>query len=110
MLVPAGVARVTLGADGTLAADGAPIAQIGLWGPEDPMNMTRSAGARFDPGGQPVPIENGRLLQGFVEKANVDPVVELTRMIEVQRAYELGTTFLDREDERVRGAIRVIGQ
>ena len=110
VLVPAGVARVTLGADGTLAADGAPIAQIGLWGPEDPMNMARSAGARFDPGGQPVPIENGRLLQGFVEKSNVDPVVELTRMIEVQRAYELGTTFLDREDERVRGAIRVIGQ
>ena len=26
-------------------------------------------------------------------------------MIEVQRAYELGQTFLDREDQRIRGAI-----
>jgi flagellar basal-body rod protein FlgF len=31
-------------------------------------------------------------------------------MIEVQRAYELGQTFLDREDERVRSTIRAVGQ
>lgn len=110
VLVPAGAANIALGADGTLSADGAPIAQIGLWGPEDPLQMTRAAGTRFDPGGQPVPVENGRILQGFVEKSNVDPVAELTRMIEVQRAYELGASFLDREDERIRGTIRTIGQ
>lgn len=110
VLVPAGVARIALGADGTLSADGAPIAQIGLWTPEDPLRMTRAPGARFDPGGDPVPVEDPRILQGFLERSNVDPVTELTRMIEVQRAYELGSTFLDREDERVRGAIRTIGQ
>ena len=110
VLVPAGAARIALGADGTLSADGAPIAQIGLWSSEDPLQMTRAPGARFDPGGEPIPIENGRILQGFVERSNVDPASELTRMIEVQRAYELGSTFLDREDERVRSTIRVIGQ
>ncbi len=108
--VPAGAARVALGADGTLSADGQPVAQIGLWEPEDPLQATRAAGARFDPGGLPVPVEDGRILQGFIEKSNVDPVAELTRMIEVQRAYELGTSFLDREDERMRSVIRVIGQ
>ncbi len=110
VLVPAGVARIALGADGTLSADGAPIAQIGLWVPEDPLSMTRAPGARFDPGGQPVPVENARILQGFLERSNVDPVTELTRMIEVQRAYELGSAFLEREDERVRSTVRVIGQ
>lgn len=108
--VPAGFAQVTLGADGTLAADGAPIAQIGLWAAEDPLKMTRSGGTRFDPNGQPVALEEGRILQGFIEKSNVDPVTELTRMVEVQRAYELGTTFLDREDERIRTSIRIMGQ
>jgi len=108
--VPAGVAKIGLAADGTLSADGAPIAQIGLWGPGDPLKMTRAAGTRFDTGGQPVALENGRILQGFLEKSNVDPVSELTRMIEVQRSYELGASFLDREDERVRSTIRVMGQ
>jgi flagellar basal-body rod protein FlgG len=29
-----------------------------------------------------------RVVQGFVEGSNVDPVVEMVRMIEVNRAYE----------------------
>lgn len=110
IFVPAGASGISVGADGTMSADGNPIAQIGLWEPTDPLQLNRAAGVRFDPGDAPLPVENGRVLQGFVERSNVDPVTELARMIEVQRAYELGQTFLDREDERVRGAIRTIGQ
>ena len=110
VFVPGDAAQVAIGADGTVSADGNPVAQIGLWEPADPLEMSRDKGVRFDPGGPPIPVENGRMLQGFVERSNVDPVTELTRMIEVQRAYELGRTFLDREDERVRSAIRTIGQ
>lgn len=110
VFAPAGVADIAVGADGTLSADGAPLAQIGLWTAQDPNQMTRVDGVRFDPGDGVVPVENSRILQGFVEQSNVDPVTELARMIEVQRAYELGASFLDREDERVRGAIRIIGQ
>ncbi|MDJ0637840.1 MAG: flagellar hook-basal body complex protein [Paracoccaceae bacterium] len=110
VFAPAGVAEISLGADGTLSADGQPVAQIGLWEPADPVTLSRAEGVRFDPGDAPVPVENGRILQGFLERSNVDPVTELSRMIEVQRAYELGSTFLDREDERVRTTIRVMGQ
>jgi flagellar basal-body rod protein FlgF len=31
-------------------------------------------------------------------------------MIEVQRSYELGQNFLDREDERIRSVIRTFGR
>lgn len=110
IFVPVDSNTLALGADGTLSADGTPLAQIGLWEPADPLAMTRAEGTRFDPGGDPIPTAEARILQGFVERSNVDPVRELTRMIEVQRAYELGRTFLDREDERVRAAIRTIGQ
>lgn len=110
VFVPGDAAQIAVGGDGTVSADGNPIAQIGLWQPNDPLQMTRDKGVRFNPGGAPAPVEDGRILQGFVERSNVDPVRELTRMIEVQRAYELGQSFLDREDERVRAAIRTIGQ
>ncbi|WP_037118441.1 flagellar basal body rod C-terminal domain-containing protein, partial [Rhodobacter capsulatus] len=46
--------------------------------------------------------------QGAVEQSNVDPVREIARMVEVQRAYELGQTFLDREDERIRNVISTL--
>ena len=34
-----------------------------------------------------------------------ESVTEIARMIEVQRAYELGQSFLDQEDQRIRQAI-----
>jgi flagellar basal-body rod protein FlgF len=109
VFVPPGAQSISVAADGTMSADGNPLAQIGLWS-ANPLQMTRAEGVRFDPGGPPTPVENGRILQGFVESSNVDAITEVARMIEVQRAYELGQTFLDREDERVRTAIRTIGQ
>ncbi len=110
IFVPPDARSVTVAADGTMAADGNPLAQIGLWQPSDLLTMTRAEGVRFDPGAGAVPVEDARILQGFIEGSNVEPVTEIARMIEVQRAYELGQTFLDREDERVRSAIRTIGQ
>lgn len=110
IFVPPDAVNVGLGADGTLTVDGNPVAQVGVWLPADETAMRRAEGVRFDPGAPPVPADEARVLQGFLEASNVDAVSELARMIEVQRAYELGQTFLDREDERVRGTIRTVGQ
>ena len=49
-------------------------------------------------------------MQGHLEASNVNPMLQLSRMIEVQRAYELGQSFLDSENERVRDAIRSFSQ
>lgn len=106
--IPPDVRSVLLGADGTLTGDGAPIARIGLWLPADPLALRHEGGTRFE-GGEAVPAPTGQILQGALEDSNVDPVLEVARMIEVQRAYELGQGFLDREDERMRGLIRTIG-
>jgi flagellar basal-body rod protein FlgF len=56
------------------------------------------------------PTEGAVVLQGMLEDSNVEPVSEIARMIEVQRAYELGQKFLDSEDERVRGVIQALGR
>ncbi|SIO49872.1 flagellar basal-body rod protein FlgF [Rhodovulum sp. ES.010] len=108
VFVPPDAASVSMAADGTLSADGRPLTQVGLYQPADAKAMTHVAGTLFDPGGPTEPVLETTLLQGFVEESNVDPVSEIARMIEVQRAYELGQTFLDREDERVRAAIRTL--
>ncbi len=105
--VPAG--QVALATDGTLSADGQPVAKIGLWAPVDPLALRHQSGTLFD-GGAVAPAENATLLQGMLEDSNVEPVTEVARMIEVQRAYELGQGFLDREDERMRGTIQTLGR
>ena len=72
--------------------------------------MVREDGVRFRADDGFEPSLQGRMLQGFIEESNVDPVLEVTRMIEVQRSYELGQSFLDKEDERIRSALRALGK
>lgn len=109
VFIPPDAGPVGLAEDGTLSAGGVPIAQIGLWQPTDPLALKHQAGTLFD-GGEVEPVEGSRIYQGFLEASNVNPVSEIARMIEVQRAYELGQKFLDAEDGRMRGVIETLGR
>ena len=49
--------------------------------------------------GEPLSDGRGRLLQGFVESSNVDPVIELINLIRTQRAFELNSQSIQAADE-----------
>jgi flagellar basal-body rod protein FlgF len=110
VVVPAGARNVAVAQDGTLSADGVPVARIGLWRPTEPVDLRHVAGTLFaaDAGVEPAD-GTGTILQGMLEGSNVDPVKEIARMITVQRAYEMGQSLLDREDARVRAVIQTLG-
>jgi flagellar basal-body rod protein FlgF len=109
IFLPPDAKDVALGRDGTLSAGGQPIAQLGVWRPTDPLSLRHQSGTLFS-ATDVEPAEGTELLQGMLEESNVEPVSEIARMIEVQRAYELGQRFLDAEDERVRGVIQALGR
>ena len=109
IFVPPDARGLALAADGTLSAGGQPVARVGLWQPTDPLALRYQTGTLFE-GGELEPVEGATILQGMLEDSNVEPVSEIARMIEVQRAYELGQKFLDAEDQRVRGVISTIGR
>lgn len=107
--VPPGAA-LAIARDGTLSADGQPVAQIGLVVPEDPSQLRHVAGVLHEATGPLAPAEGATLHQGFLEDSNVSPIAEMARMIAVQRAYEAGQKFLDREDERIRAVIQTLSR
>jgi flagellar basal-body rod protein FlgF len=106
VFVPPDAGKIAVASDGTLSADGRLLGQVGLVQPIDPLGMNREDGVMFAADAGFEPVENPRILQGFVEGSNVDPITSLARMIEVQRAYELGQSFLDSENQRIRDALR----
>ncbi|GAB4267499.1 MAG: flagellar hook-basal body complex protein [Pararhodobacter sp.] len=110
IFVPAGVAQIAIAPDGTLSADGQPLGQIGLMRPEDPSQLRRAAGTLHEATGPLVPVLDAVLHQGFLEDSNVNPITEMARLIEVQRAYESGQKFLDREDERIRNVVQTLSR
>lgn len=106
VFIPPDATDLNVAADGTMSANGRPLTQIGLVEPADPLDLIREDGVMFRTDSQIEPALNGKLRQGFLERANVDPINQITRMIEVQRAYEMGQSFLDAENERVREAMK----
>lgn len=109
VFIPPG-ATVAISPDGAVSSGGQPLTQIGLYQPVDPMLMRREDGVRFVSDSGIEPTQDVAILQGFLEESNVDPVAQITRMIEVQRAYELGQSFLDKEDERLRAVFRTLSR
>ena len=110
IFIPPDAQSITVGQDGTLSVNGVQQTQIGLFMPEDSNQMMREDGVRFRVEGNVVEAENVNVLQGFLEAANVDPVSQITRMIEVQRSYEMGQAFMDKEEERLRGLMETLGR
>ncbi|MCB2128872.1 MAG: flagellar hook-basal body complex protein [Rhodobacteraceae bacterium] len=110
VFVPTDAGPIAIAQDGTVSVSGNPVAQIGLFVPSDPSGLVHDGGTRFTSVVGVEPLENGHIFQGFLENSNVNPVSEIARMIEVQRAYEMGQGFLDTEDQRIRSVIQTLGR
>lgn len=106
VFVPTDAESVQVGADGTISADGQPLGQIGLFKPLKKHTMYREDGVMFRVDGDIEEALDGRVLQGFLEGSNVNAIHQLSRLVEIQRAYEMGQSFLTTEDERIRAAIK----
>jgi len=58
---------------------------------------------------QPAPAADARVVQGAIERSNVQPVVEMTKMIEILRAYQHSTETLNATDDIIRKAVQRLG-
>jgi flagellar basal-body rod protein FlgF len=106
VFVPPDAKAVAVSRDGTLSADGRPLGKLGLVRPVVAHELIREDGVMFRAQGETEPVLDGQIVQGFLESANVDPIGQIARMVEVQRAYEMGQSFLDAENERIRTALK----
>ena len=55
------------------------------------------------------PAADATIAQGMVEGSNVSPVIEISHMVEVMRAYQMTATLTNSEEELMRQAIDKLG-
>ncbi|WP_170386770.1 flagellar hook-basal body complex protein [Ruegeria atlantica] len=108
VFIPPDAASIDVGSDGTLSIEGQLLGQIGVYRVADPKTLVREGSTQFRAEGEIDPIENPVVLHRFLEGSNVNAVEQVTRLVEIQRAYELGQSFLETEDERLRGALKAL--
>lgn len=97
--IPEGATAIAIAGDGSISANGELIDRLRIVVPEG--EIVRDGDTMFSALGGIVDAENPSVLQGALEQSNVSPVLEISRMIAVQRAYEAGQTMLERDDQRI---------
>ena len=65
---------------------------------------------RAPEGVQPQPAQNVNIMQGSIEKSNVRSVIEMTRMIELTRAYTEVANMMQQQNDMRRNAIQQLAE
>ncbi len=87
--LPPNAGTIEIDDNGRIAVDGQPAGQLRVVSFDDPARLQRLDGATFAAGNVvPVDAEVPGVIQGSVERANVNPVREMTEMIEQFRLFE----------------------
>lgn len=101
---------VTISRDGTVSTNNGELGKIRLVTFENPQELERFANGLFASKTKPVDVETPEIAQGTLEGANIKPILEMAKLIEISRKYDSARKFIDREDERMRNMIREFGQ
>ena len=96
---------ITVAGDGTVSSQNGQIGQIGVVQPSNPMLLTAEGGTLFRSGSTTAPVASPAIEQGAVEESNVQPVLEVTRMIDGERQFEFVAQFVQAESDRQTNSI-----
>ncbi len=103
---------VQISRDGTISQNGTRVGRLGLFQIPANAKLVRHEGAAVVPDTPPEPVVDfvsRGFAQGYVEKANVDPVMEMTRLISVTRAFEAMSAAGEQSDRKLTDAIKTLG-
>ena len=100
------------GADGSLRQNDQLVGALGLYNFDPGENFVRYGNSGIIPARTPEPVTDRSdigIAQGFVEESNVNPVLEMTRLIQVQRAFENTAALMRQTDSSTDDAIKTLG-
>ena len=100
----------SIGRDGALRVAGVEAGRIGVASFAAPGALSKVGDNLWDAQGQASGAFEGVVLQGALEGSNVRPVVELTRLIEISRAYQSAAKIVSGSDELRQRAIERLGR
>ncbi len=101
-----------IGADGTITQGKQTAGKIGVVSFASQAALQKDGGGYFENvsnlGAQPA--QSTKIEQGMVESSNVNPIAQITRLIEVSRAYEQIANIMDGNSSLYSDAIQRLGK
>ena len=103
---------LVVSADGMIGQNGRQVGAIGLFAIDPNASLTRADNSGVVPDKPATPIldfTRDGIVQGAVENSNVDPVREMTRLIEITRAFDGVASETAQSEGSVQDAIKTLG-
>lgn len=95
-------ADIAIAADGTISSAARILGKLDVVGFARPQRLQAGEGGLLSAGDEkPQPVAVPGVRQGMLEGSNVEPIAEIDRLIQVQRAYDQARKLADREDDRL---------
>ncbi len=102
--------NITITADGNISSQNGSLGQIGLVQPDDPNRMTAEGARTLRADGPTTPVAQPQIIQGAVEDSNVQPVMEMTRMMNDLRQFQFTSQLVQGEADRMQSAMDKISK
>lgn len=96
---------LTVTADGVISSENGRLGRIGIVEPTDSMRMTPEGSTTLRADVATAPVATPRVIQGALEDSNVQPVMEMTRMMAGLRSFQFAAQFVEQEGQRMQSAI-----
>ena len=100
---------IQIATDGTISTSAGIKGRLQVVEFENPSALKKFGYTLYQSDEAPQQAEDVRVLQGMVERSNVNPIREMTRMIETVRAYTAITQSIDSANRLRRNAIEQLG-
>lgn len=102
--------EITIAHTGEISTESGLIGKVQTFQFDDENQLRRTENGLFSAPLQPKPADQTKILQGKLEQSNVEPISEVTKMIEIARAYESANKLIESENDRKRRAIQTLTQ
>ncbi len=103
---PPGSGAITIGQDGTISTPPGTVGQLAVVDFADLQSLVAEARRPvFDRSDARPARADTKVVQGMVEESNVQPILEMTRLMAAARAVGMAKTFQDGEADRHKNAI-----
>lgn len=102
---------VAIGENGAVSQGGKQVGGLGIFLIPPDANLTRYDNSAVIPDKPVDPVEDyttNSIRQGYVEGSNVNPIIEMTKLIEVSRAFDQAATAIDQSDQMSQEAIQTL--
>jgi len=102
--------QISVTGDGTVSTENGVIGKIKVVKFDNEQSLRKAGSGMYQTDAAPVTVDRPAISQGMLEESNVQPVLEITKMMDILRSYEGVQKLIENENDRQLKAMKTLSQ